>query len=229
MVSASRYGCSAARNKGTCTNRKTIEREVVEERVLKGLRHKLMHPDLVREFITTFHNEVQSVRRQATNARQAHEHELATVITKIDAIVTAISEGMYHPSLKAKLDGLEAERCDLEARLAATPAPEAIVIHPGLAETYARKVASLSASLKDPEVRTEAADALRGLMESVTLIPDPEAPNGHRIELVGELAAILSLCSKQEGTKANARSVATGVGQVILVAGVGFEPTTFRL
>jgi hypothetical protein len=34
----------------------------------------------------------------------------------------------------------------------------------------------------------------------------PEASNGHRIELVGDLGAILSLCNNLEGTKADQRS-----------------------
>ena len=35
-ISATRYGCSAARNRGTCTNRKTIERKDVERRHVAG-------------------------------------------------------------------------------------------------------------------------------------------------------------------------------------------------
>ena len=43
-----------------------------------------------------------------------------------------------------------------------------------------------------------------------------------RIELFGKLAALINLANKHP------RSGGTGV-QVTLVAGVGFEPTTFRL
>ena len=45
--------CVAARNKGEaiCTNRATIEREVVEDRVLIGLRDNLLHPDLIATFV----------------------------------------------------------------------------------------------------------------------------------------------------------------------------------
>jgi site-specific DNA recombinase len=49
------------------------------------------------------------------------------------------------------------------------------------------------------------------------------------IELRGELGAILSLCGNGVGANANARRGAAGVRQVTVVAGVGFEPTTFRL
>ncbi len=60
---------------------------------------------------------------------------------------------------------------------------------------------------------------LLGLIEEVRLVPE----NGTlKIELFGQLAALINLTNK------NPRSKETGA-QVTLVAGVGFEPTTFRL
>ena len=57
------------------------------------------------------------------------------------------------------------------------------------------------------------------------MIPDADAPNGHHIELSGELAGILAL-GESETTKPPRIARA---GSVTMVAGVGFEPTTFRL
>ncbi|WP_127562656.1 recombinase family protein, partial [Nioella ostreopsis] len=220
MISNARYGCSASRNRGTCSNKKTIARKDVETRVLNGLQTRLMHPDLIREYITTWQQEMQKDRQESLAARGEQERRLAKVAKEINAVVTAITEGMFHPSMKAKMDALEAERAELEAKLAALPQPEPVVaIHPGLSETYTRKVADLAAVLNDPEARPEAADHLRGLIESVTLTPDPDAPNGHVMELRGELGAILSLCGGGLGTNANARRGTAGVRQVTMVAG----------
>ncbi|WP_296644921.1 recombinase family protein [Roseinatronobacter sp.] len=229
MISATRYGCSAARNRGTCSNKKTIARKDVETRVLNGLQTRLMHPDLIREYITTWQQEMQTERQETLAARSDQERRLAKVRRDIENIVTAITEGMFHPSMKTKMDALEGERAELEAKLAALPDPEPVAIHPGLAETYARKVADLATALNDPEARAQAADLLRGLIENVKMMPDPDAPNGHRIELVGELGAILSLYGSDIATNAKARSGATGIRQVTMVAGTGFEPVTFRL
>ena len=46
------------RNKGTCANGATIRRQEIEARVLAGLKDRLMAPELVREFIRVFHEEV---------------------------------------------------------------------------------------------------------------------------------------------------------------------------
>ncbi|WP_268891751.1 zinc ribbon domain-containing protein [Cereibacter sphaeroides] len=106
MISDSRYGCAAARNRSTCANRKTIKRTVVEERVLGGLRDRLMHPDLIAEFITEFQQATQAERLEALAARGEVERKLEKIRREIDNIVTAIANGMFHPSMKAKMDGL---------------------------------------------------------------------------------------------------------------------------
>ena len=228
MISDSRYGCAAARNSGTCTNRKTIGRGDVEERVLAGLKRNLLHPDMIREFIAEFQREVQAQRLANLSERANAERDLARVTNEIDNIITAIVQGMFHASMKARMDALEADKARLTARLADVPEPEPVIIHPGLADTYARTIADLASALNADDTREEAADILRGLIERVVLTPDTTAPNGHAIELYGELGAILTLCG-DTGTKADARRGTAGARQVTMVAGAGFEPAAFRL
>jgi site-specific DNA recombinase len=228
MISASPLGCAAARNSGTCTNRKTIKRTAVETRVLSGLTEHLLHPDMFQAFITEFQRESQKERLEALTEHTQTERQLAKVVKEIDNIVAAITQGMFYPSMKVKMDGLEAERPALQARLATLPQPEPIAFHPGLAEIYTRKVKDLVGALNEDGTREEAADLLRGLIEKIILRPDVEAPNGHAIELYGELGAILLLCS-QPATNAKARTIGAGFRQVAVVAGAGFEPAAFRL
>jgi transposase len=106
MISASRLGCAAARNSGTCTNRRTIKRTDVETRVLSGLKDQLLHPDLIQEFIAEFQRESQKERLAALAQQVQAERKLARVLGEIDNIAAAITQGMFHPSMKAKMDGL---------------------------------------------------------------------------------------------------------------------------
>ena len=229
MISDSRYGCAAARNSGTCTNRKTIRRVDVEARVLAGLRDNLLHPDLIREFIAEFQREAQEQRLSCISARAEAERDLGKVAKEIDNIITAIAQGMFHASMKARMDTLEADKARLTAQLADLPEPEPVTLHPGLADTYASIIADLATALNADETREEAADILRGLIEKIVLTPDATAPNGHAIELFGELGAILTLCGEADGTNAKARRGSAGFRQVAMVAGAGFEPAAFRL
>lgn len=143
MISASRLGCAATRNSGTCTNRKTIKRTDVETRVLSGLKDHLLHPDMIQEFIAEFQRESQKERLASLAEQSQADRQLDRVVKEIDNSVTAISQGMFHASIKAKMDKLEAKRAMLLARLATQPQPEPVAINPGLAEIYARKVSDL--------------------------------------------------------------------------------------
>jgi hypothetical protein len=44
LVGGTSYGCSTARDKGTCANRRTIKRRDLEAIVLAGLKDQLMRP-----------------------------------------------------------------------------------------------------------------------------------------------------------------------------------------
>ena len=165
---------------------------------------------------------MQQERLSALSAREENERRLARVLRDIDGLITAITDGMYHPSMKAKMDMLEAERARLGAALAASPEPESVALHPGLAGIYAGKISNLAEALNEDGTKAEVADLLRGLIEKVVLQPDAEAPHGHTIELFGELAAILSLCNGGLATNTKARTGGAGVQQVTMVAGTGF-------
>ncbi len=104
------------------------------------------------------------------------------------------------------------------------------------ATVYRDKVADLEASLNAPAIRTEAAEALRSLIERVVLTPDADAPDGLQAELHGALATILTLASavdgpaqKRGGRNGDASGTSVPVGQLSVVAGAGFEPAAFRL
>jgi site-specific DNA recombinase len=229
LVSKSRYGCSAARNSGTCGNRKTIERSSVEDRILTGLRDKMLHPDLLAAFIEGYQQDQRLEQQEAVARRGTITAKLDRVKREIDNIVSAIANGMYHPSIKAKLDTLEAEKQRLAAEENNLPTVDPVVLHPNLALVYKRKVESLVSALNSDAAREEAAEILRGLIQSIVLHPDNRSPDGHRIELSGELGSILQLGHMSDAKNTKARHNGGPTSQLTLVAGAGFEPATFRL
>ena len=92
--------------------------------------------------------------------------------------------------------------------MARAPSP---LLHPNMAN-YREHVVKLAEALKHEDRRTEAAEALRGLVDSVLLTPDGDKL---RIELRGNLAAMLGAAQKTR------RSPETGdlLLQISLVAG----------
>jgi hypothetical protein len=110
IVGKDRYGCATRRIKGTCDNSRTITRQEIERRVLVGLKESLLTPALVAEFIKGFQEEL-AVQRNARKANEASRAKrLADVERRIEAIMRAIEDGLYDPSLKARLKDLDASK-----------------------------------------------------------------------------------------------------------------------
>ena len=113
--------CSAARRLGTCKNRKGIRRAVLEELILDALKHNLMHPDFVAEFIREFHAEINRQRRDAELSLGLKRRELEETCRRLDGLIEAIADGFRAPGLQAKLDELELSKAKLQSRLVAHP------------------------------------------------------------------------------------------------------------
>jgi hypothetical protein len=208
--------CSAARGRGTCANRRSIRRYVLENVILDGLKERLMAPDLVAEFIAAFTQEINTVRAAADQTRKRQEQELAGVTRKLDGLIEAIAEGFRAESLQQKLAEFEARRIELEDLLAG-PAPAPTRLHPNLAELYQRKVSELEAALADPDIRDEALAILRPLIDKAVLHP---IDGGFEIELIGEIIAMVAL--GQETPKSKPKTAALDAGtacSVKVVAG----------
>ena len=219
IVGKDRYGCAAHKNQGTCANTRTILRPEIEERVLAGLKQRLLAPELVREFTDEVERALEARSRDAERQRRTLDREAVAVNRKIAAMLKAIEDGLYNSSMKERMATLEAEKIAIQARLDQLGAPPPVRLHPNLSAVYEEKVARLAEALNVPETRAEAGEIIRSLIERIVLTPEGERL---KAELYGDLAGILALC---EG----ARQGAGGGSEVSVVAGGGFEPPTFRL
>jgi site-specific DNA recombinase len=186
--------CSAARRLGTCKNVKGIRRGVLEGLILNALKHNLMHPDLVAEFVKEFYAEINRQRRDAELLLGSKRRELGEIGRKLDGLIEAIAEGFRAPGLQAKLDELEEHKTRLQSEIDGTPA-DTPRLHPNAAEIYRKRVGSLQDALADPASKTEAIEILRGLIERIAV---SAAGVGFTIELVGEIANMVRLST---GTK----------------------------
>ena len=220
-----RYGCSNHVMNGSCANGRGIRRTVIEERVLAGLREKLMAPEAAAEAMRAWAEETNRLNRERRASSEADRQELAAVKKKMAAMIDVIEDGGYVRGMVDRLQKLEARQDELEAQLAAAPAavPD---VHPNVADIYRRKVERLAAALNNPGERDEAAAAIRGLIERIVLTPGV-AWGETDAKLVGDLGTIL------EWTGAGDRRRQAGAQipkmSVSVVAGAGFEPATFRL
>jgi len=214
MVGGDSYGCANRKNKGTCDNAITMRREVLERSVLSGLKTHLLSPELVKEFISEFHRETNRLNTERGRRSEAAKAELARVEVEIRHIIAAVKQGMVHASMQDALTQLEKRKATLACEVAATPLPPP-VIHPNLAELYRRKVDRLHECLTASGTRTEAAEALRCLVDEIRLVPQDGAL---AIDLYGELGAILALTNDKAASGRPRSGHST-----LLVAGEGYH------
>ncbi|HEY0598180.1 hypothetical protein [Sphingopyxis sp.] len=107
---------------------------------------------------------------------------MAKIDKAIADIMAAIEDGLYRPTMKARMAELERDRAEITARLAV--APQCIPdVHPGIAEIYKRKVAALTDTLKDPETRLDASSDIRSLVGKIVLHPGERRGSRHASRL----------------------------------------------
>ena len=225
-----RFACSTHQTKGTCSNSRTIPREELERRVLAGLKERMMTPEVAAEAMRAYAEETNRLNRERRSNGDVWKAELVKVEKQIRGIIEAIKAGMFHPSMKGEMDALEARKAELTEQLADIPEDTPDLL-PSASAIYARKVAALTAALAKPDERPQAAEALRMLIDKIVLTPGPERGEIYAT-LHGELRTILEWTECQAVGKAG-KMTKPAVGaaglSVSMVAGVGFEPTTFRL
>ncbi|HSR72656.1 MAG TPA: hypothetical protein VLL72_09780 [Kiloniellales bacterium] len=156
-----------------------------------------MKPNLVKEFVSAFHEELNRAARERDSSLVGKRRELAEITRRLNGLTEAIADGLRTPGLRAKLEDLESCKALLEAELNDAPLPVPR-IHPNLAEVYRRKVADLHEALADPACRDEALNILRGLIERVVMHPKEK---GFEIELIGQIARIVEISLDRGATK----------------------------
>ncbi|WP_421407399.1 DNA resolvase [Agrobacterium tumefaciens] len=184
-----------------------------------------MAPEIVQEAMRAYAEETNRLNRECRSSSDAWKAELVKIEKQIRGIIEAIKAGMFHESMKAEMDTLEARKTELSTLLADTPEDTSDIL-PSASAIHAKKVSALTKALNRKEERQEAAETLRGLIERISLTPGPERGEIYAT-LHGELGTILEWTERQvigktEKTKnpaANARGVSVSV-----VAGARLEP-----
>ena len=112
--------------------------------------------------------------------------------------------------MRAELNRLETRKAELQSQTSASPIPSNIEIHPNLPELYHRKVGDLALLLEDGDLRFEAMEAIRSLIDHIDVHPGNKRGECS-LTLVGALAGILTFASNKNTTRED--------GTNLLVAG----------
>ncbi|MET4177566.1 site-specific DNA recombinase [Bradyrhizobium sp. LA6.1] len=216
-----RIRCSAATESGTCPDAKTFYLDTVESAVLSGLKTELRAPKVIAEYVRTYLEERKRLAATSHAKRQRLEQQLGQMNREIERLVDAIAKGHGDPSiLGPRSTALDAERKRISEELQnESLAPKEVALHPAVLTRYEEQLGRLEESLGKCVTTgdAEAAEAIRDLVDTVTVFRDPVRSGGVAVEIAGRLNALL-------GEAAYPNRV-TGVWGK-MVAGEGLEPPT---
>ncbi len=219
-----RYYCERAKQLGPskCAGMTGLPQLEAEAAVLAGMKKDLMQAAAVAAFRDGMEKEFKKTSEAASEEKAAVEKRLRKVDKQIGNATSAIMAGMNSPALLQELSKAEEQKADLIARIDQLRRPP-LEIPKDLDRRFADLVRNLETVLSKPDLIVQAADVMKTLVEKIVVKERPEG--GHILDLQGNLARML---------KASAPNLDWPNDDLFessrkLVAGVGFEPTTFRL
>ena len=222
-ISKDLLGCYSAKNKGTCTNNQNIRQDELENRILKAIRHNLMDPQLFEEFCKEYTRFMNKMRIEHNAELQARQNEFERIEKELKKLVDALCNGVPAEEVKDRMIKLSTRKKELDVMIKSNTKPVTL-LHPNMALTYQAKLDELFTALTNDATKDSASEAIRSLIDTVILSPNDEGPMD--ITLVGDLAGLLTVATKAKEPLLKSDPF---ISQVTMVAGVGFEPTTFRL
>ena len=203
-----------------------MRRDNLENSVLDGLQNRLMEPARTKIFCEEYARTMNRLYAEHNAQRSADTEALNKAERELARLVQALLDGVPASTVREKMAELETRRDALRHRLTSSE-DSSVRLHPNMAEYYRMQVAGLRAALTENGQQREAAEIVRQLVDRIELSPvSRSGKKSLSVSLYGQLAGILAMATK---AKAPLDESDASVVVTKLVAGIGFEPMTFRL
>ena len=211
-----RYGCGRAYSRGTCTNTLRERQDRLETRLLAGLQKQVLQPEVIDYTLAVFEEELARQMRGMCGQMDGLRGRQAKLQSEIEQFTRALADG-YSPAISGAITAREKELSEITRRLVsgergsiqAELSKMRAFVHSRLADI--RKL--LCGDV--PRARME----LERHMGQAVLRPTEFAGKRYYVAM-GEW----DFLGKETGPRDSAAPCAFE-----MVAGVGFEPTTFGL
>ena len=219
-----RYYCANAKEKGAsiCTGMRGLKEEDAALSILSGLKVGLMQDQAYAEFREKFLARKKGEEKERDDLLRLHSQAVRQLESRHANLMKAVEDGDYSAPIIAQLNKVDAELTQARAKRDAA-APEPIFLPQDLPALYRAHIDDLVGTLSDEGVSGRASEELHQIIDTVVVTWDAEAKH-HALELRGKLLEMLNITKPALGAGLDICE-----SSLKLVAGVGFEPTTFRL
>ncbi|EAP88626.1 hypothetical protein OA2633_00005 [Oceanicaulis alexandrii HTCC2633] len=224
-ASAARYGCSRRKNQGAsvCEGIGYVSATEIEARVLTATKTRLLSPEAIRLGMEAYRRRRRELASTNASDRARLQKKISDLKGQETRLIDAFAKGHTPESALERVNQMEAERKQLEIQLAELQEDAPVTeLHPGAPARYARMVEDLEALIAadsnahatiSDRHRAELNGAIRDLVRSITVCRNKKSGEID-LQVEGDLAALLYFSEPSP---------------LSMGAGVGFEPTTFRL
>jgi DNA invertase Pin-like site-specific DNA recombinase len=149
IVDRYRYGCSRAKNRGTCSSRVRVPRKAAETALLAGIRQNLLSEEAFQQFQRDAIEEMKRTAPDPAAARAA----LAAAEKVRDNILAALRAGIITPSTRAELIAAETAIEQARKGLAAVRKETTVHLLPRAREVWRGLVTQLDNMRDVPKAR----------------------------------------------------------------------------
>ena len=221
---ARRYYCANAKQKGEaiCTGMPGLIETDAATSILSGLKTGLMQDEAYEDFRKDYIKHFAEETKGQKILLDQQDKVIAELTMSQRNLLRAAEQGDIAPALSDRLREIGAA---LEAanKKRAELTVEQVELPEDLPAYYRAHVDDIAGTLTYGDVAGRAGEAMHALVDSVVVDWDAEA-KVHTLELRGKLLELLNVPGNKK-----AAGLASAARSLKLVAGVGFEPTTFRL
>lgn len=155
----------------------------------------MRHPEVIAQYVQTYHEERKRLAADTDARRIRLERRLGELSREIDRLVNAIAKGHGDPAvLGPQSTTLNEERKGILAELDQVPAATGVIaLHPAVLARYEEQLNQLQTGLAKGIAAgdSECAEAMRDLIETVTVFRDPSRIGRIEVEIAGRLTAPL--------------------------------------
>ena len=120
------YECNTRKRNKTCSA-KGINKDLLENIIIDYLEENIFTPKKADVIIDSIYNYIDKVNKSNTDTLSPLKRELSITQKSIDNIINAIASGMFHESMKEKMDTLEAKKNELISLISQTEAKENLI------------------------------------------------------------------------------------------------------
>ncbi len=212
-----KYGCPQNFNRGACSNRLKERADVVEERLFAGLQRSILRPEVVDYALQEFERQLNISLADLSTGLARMQQRRQTIQEELDRLITSVASVGHSPTLVKAINDREQELSEIAQRVFASQ-PDSVSARVSRTRGWVSERLGNLRQLLNADVqraKTELAKHVTG----IDMVPQSEGKKGHYVA-VGEWNLLGGYGDDSDETEEK---------RVRMVAGEGFEPSTFGL